>query len=538
MNANDTAKKTLKIASLKNQMAYLQRSCIANLTASLGESGFDLSGLLEAIEEERLRPEYFDDTAMREVFEIFTKHPDSNTDKIIEDLQKWKVSHPETGESWLDAVSNDMDEAKENIRLLAEKGRVARCEKQCSDALQKYESGEITAGQYAEISQMAYKWLLDCVCSEPDDDEYGPTLDDLGPQIPEEENPNVLIRDDFLKIGGSMILVAPAGAGKSTISMQMAYAWALGRDAFGLRPARPLRIGVFQTEDDNDALKRLRDGIKLGYKKHLGWTDEDLAKANSNVRYPKVKGWAWEEIKDKIRRLQRGKKKFDLIILNPLQGFTVGIDISDNSSLSEFLRVDLERIISDENMGCGLFIVHHTTKPTKDRDKTYLDHLYSGSGGNELTNWVRSKLMMDKSGDKYKLQAVKHGEELPWREDHGFPTVTICRAPKGSKEIFWSMDPPDQLTCAGTASAATSAPAQPEKGDDEIVAEALRANGETTLTEARKIAQTATSQRRGIDALKKIQEKPEKYGLTITKTGEGSKQIVTPMKQRTGFITP
>lgn len=334
----------------------------------------------------------------------------------------------------------------------------------------------------------------------------------------------MLIRNDFLKIGGALILVADAGAGKSTISMQMAYAWALGRDAFGLKPARPLRIGIFQTEDDDDELRKLRDGIERGYKENLGWTDEDFANANKNLSLPIVKGLPVKEIFDKIRRLQSGDRKFDLIILNPLQAFTVGQDISSNSDLSSFLRKDLDSIIKDNEMKCGLFIIHHNTKPSREKGA---DFLYSGSGGNELTNWVRSKLDLRKeSNDKYRLSAVKHGEDLPWPTmDKKTPSVTIHRAPRGSGIIFWSLDPSTRFIDGGNRS---TVPPTPAKSDAEIVANELKANGETTLTEARQIARKAMSQKRGEKAFKEILENPAKYGLKITRTGQGTKQIITP----------
>jgi RecA-family ATPase len=47
-----------------------------------------------------------------------------------------------------------------------------------------------------------------------------------------------------------MIAAAPSGQGKSSMSFQMAALFAAGREAFGIKPAKPLRVLVIQAEDD------------------------------------------------------------------------------------------------------------------------------------------------------------------------------------------------------------------------------------------------------------------------------------------------
>ncbi len=38
--------------------------------------------------------------------------------------------------------------------------------------------------------------------------------------------------------------------------MQMALSWACGKPWLGIVPVRPLKIGIFQTEDDNETMYR------------------------------------------------------------------------------------------------------------------------------------------------------------------------------------------------------------------------------------------------------------------------------------------
>lgn len=56
-----------------------------------------------------------------------------------------------------------------------------------------------------------------------------------------ENDPNELLRSRYLCRGGGLLLVGPTGIGKSSLSMQLMLSWALGRSAFGIQPARPLK---------------------------------------------------------------------------------------------------------------------------------------------------------------------------------------------------------------------------------------------------------------------------------------------------------
>ena len=41
-----------------------------------------------------------------------------------------------------------------------------------------------------------------------------------------------------------MLLVGPTGVGKSALAMQAMILWGLGREAFGIKPAKPLKSPV------------------------------------------------------------------------------------------------------------------------------------------------------------------------------------------------------------------------------------------------------------------------------------------------------
>jgi len=73
-----------------------------------------------------------------------------------------------------------------------------------------------------------------------------------------------------------MLVVGPTGIGKSTSTMQAALCWAVGREHFGVVPARPLRSLIIQSENDHGDLAEMRDGIFNG----VGFTEEERRLAN------------------------------------------------------------------------------------------------------------------------------------------------------------------------------------------------------------------------------------------------------------------
>ncbi len=89
---------------------------------------------------------------------------------------------------------------------------------------------------------------------------------------PVDGDPNELLKFRFLCRGGALLIVGPAGVGKSTLAMQAALCWAIERDFFGIVPARPLRSLMIQSENDEGDLAEMRDGVLagLGARGHRG----------------------------------------------------------------------------------------------------------------------------------------------------------------------------------------------------------------------------------------------------------------------------
>jgi RecA-family ATPase len=88
-----------------------------------------------------------------------------------------------------------------------------------------------------------------------------------------------LLRHRYLCQGAGLLIVGPTGIGKSSLEMQMMILWALGREAFGIQPARPLKSLLVQAENDDGDLVEMRDGVIRG----LELSREDAAAACDRI---------------------------------------------------------------------------------------------------------------------------------------------------------------------------------------------------------------------------------------------------------------
>jgi len=75
------------------------------------------------------------------------------------------------------------------------------------------------------------------------------TLDQFETPGPDSEDPDCLFQNRWLRRGACGAIVSTSGVGKSSFSMQAATVWAGGQECLGVRPLKPLKIGIFQSED-------------------------------------------------------------------------------------------------------------------------------------------------------------------------------------------------------------------------------------------------------------------------------------------------
>lgn len=259
--------------------------------------------------------------------------------------------------------------------------------------------------------------------------------------IPEHENPRALFKNGWLRKGGGAFFISVSGAGKSVASTQFAECFALGRSWFGISPLRPLKISVYQAEDDDDEVGDFRNNIRKGLKAN-GWTDSDIAIAEANITYHDPTGLTGDEFLDFVTRCQK-RDKADLLIVNPLQSYA-GCDIGKNAELSHFLRARLDPILKSEKTTCGCIIIHHTNKvPANAKDRAlWLDPqsaAYAGAGGAEIVNWARAILTLrpvENVDGFFDLIAAKRGGRLGWKDAQGNSTKVKTIA-YSTGYIFW-----------------------------------------------------------------------------------------------------
>jgi hypothetical protein len=233
----------------------------------------------------------------------------------------------------------------------------------------------------------------------------------------------------FLCKGGSFLIVAPSGVGKSTLIMQMAICWAAGRDFFGLAPKVPLRCFLLQGENDQGDVSEMARGITSGLA--LDPAEKLLLRRNFTMQ-TKLGLDAGKEFAGLMRELAELHKP-DIIFVDPLFGFLKG-DFNSQQFASEIFRQGIGPIL--KNTGCILVSTHHTPKPAKDSGRTGgMDFSYSGFGTSELTNWYRAvaTLKPEKGLNKtFRFIIAKRGA----RAD--FPGgLNYCLIKHSQQYLFW-----------------------------------------------------------------------------------------------------
>jgi hypothetical protein len=198
-------------------------------------------------------------------------------------------------------------------------------------------------------------------------------------------DPNCILGNHrWLCKGGSLLIVGQSGTGKSSLMMQAAVHWCIGKDFFGIKPVRPLRAIVLQAENDFlDVGEALQDVIAGAYldsaersqlRDHLAIFRDTVSTGTTFTA----------ALRDLIV-----EHKADIVFVDPLLSFA-GIDVSDQEQASKFLRHDLAPILLET--GAVLVAMHHTGKPKAASDKeghTVADLAYAGLGSSEFTNWFR-----------------------------------------------------------------------------------------------------------------------------------------------------
>lgn len=214
----------------------------------------------------------------------------------------------------------------------------------------------------------------------------GPQLMDLQSleEFDRNNDPNAVLGRRWLCRGGSLLMVGQSGTGKSSLMMQGAISWAIGRNFFGITTKKPLRTLILQAENDKgDVAESFIDSINGA---RLTIAEKERLKENLFIYRDTVSSG------DAFIRMLRElilKHQADIVFVDPLLSFA-GIDISEQEQASQFLRHGISPILLET--GAILVAMHHTGKPKSAKDKegqTIADLAYSGLGSSEFTNYFR-----------------------------------------------------------------------------------------------------------------------------------------------------
>ena len=274
------------------------------------------------------------------------------------------------------------------------------------------------------------------------------------------EDPNNVLGNRWLCKGGSALWISQSGVGKSSLCMQAAVHWSVGKDFFGIKAKRPLRIAIVQAENDfGDTAEAFQGSVKGAW---LHPNEQRLLSENLAIfRDTTSVGF---EFPSMLRQIITSHAA-DLIFVDPLLAFA-GIDIADQQAASQFCRHDLNDILKET--GCVLIAMHHTTKPRTAKDKegqTVADMAYSGSGSAEFVNYFREVgVLVRQQGDEpvFKFGFTKRRGRSGMKNSLGdFAGEITIRHSKDKGLIRWEYA--SEFECPAETAAESPRNAQPRR---------------------------------------------------------------------------
>ena len=220
-----------------------------------------------------------------------------------------------------------------------------------------------------------------------------------------------LIGHRWLTKEGSLFVVAPSGHGKSSFCISCMISWSIGRVAFGLKPSRPLRILMVESEDDDADNKAFVQVIRT---MNLSQNEMDLLAQNTRIEFRR--DLAGDRF---FRAIDSFLDQFpaDILIVNPLTGFCT-VDLKDEVGMNNWLRNQLNQVMVKH--GCAPMIVAHMPKGqvSQIEDKQWYEWMYVLSGCVTLTNWARAILVFipSKTQGTYRFITAKRPSQSGWVE--------------------------------------------------------------------------------------------------------------------------
>jgi hypothetical protein len=270
--------------------------------------------------------------------------------------------------------------------------------------------------------------------------------------LPADTDSSVLLGNRYLSRGDGAILSSTSGMGKSSLSLQAATAWALGKPLFGgFKPNGPLKSLIFQAEDTDGDIAEVRYSLAHAMK----LTDAEQATVNQNVKVITERTRRGLDFIAEVRR-QVDLHKPEILWINPLLAFIDG-NVNDAEDTGAFLRGGLNSL-NDPTPRFAIIVIHHTAKPPKEKaERKWNEVMYSMAGSADLTNWARAIISLEAGDERgqFNLILAKRGQRAELVRDipqgagtrqEIVTTVGLCHSterftPPGSKReipvIHW-----------------------------------------------------------------------------------------------------
>ena len=199
-----------------------------------------------------------------------------------------------------------------------------------------------------------------------------------------------------------------SGIGKSSLVLQMALLWAVGKDFFGLKPARPLKTVFVQAENDKGDFAEPFQDITSKF------DNEELATLGKNFHAGREAEIAGAEAFKLYVRSLVAQFKPDILFADPLLSY-FGDDISKQEKASKFFRNSLQPIQNE--FGVIIVFVHHLGKPAQGNAQRQGPSHYQGLGSSDIINWTRETITVsEESEDLYKLELGKRSKRAGFKE--------------------------------------------------------------------------------------------------------------------------
>lgn len=311
------------------------------------------------------------------------------------------------------------------------------------------------------------------------------------------EDKTILLGNRWVCEGGQLLFVGQSGIGKSSLAVQAAMFWALGKPFFGIKPREGdgLRALFIQAENDIGDMGEIAQGVMSYVTANSKMSAEKVSEIIAEkIHFARVTAHVGDDFPKVVSRLLDRYGEKDLVFVDPLLSY-VGGDISRQDVMSHFLR-QLCNPLAFERRFAWVFS-HHTGKPQSDsKARSHWnanDFAYIGMGSSELTNWARAiaVLQTTKQEGKFKLLLAKRGKRANVIDRFGQSETEIVLQ-HGSGGLYWE-------------------PATLNEEEDEKPGNAGRPS---KLSEAQKIELIATAESWPKENKKLYETLAEKYGVT------------------------